>query len=110
GQRTPDLTAIFTTSSAGAISALSWLRTRGIRVPDDMSVLAYCGEAGIAPFLAPALSGIEIDITEFGNAVADLLDDYLEDPRRPARQVELHPHLVLRESLNEPASETVGDR
>ncbi|MEX2608130.1 MAG: LacI family DNA-binding transcriptional regulator, partial [Kiritimatiellia bacterium] len=104
GQRTPDLTAIFTTSSVGAISTLSWLRTQGIRVPGDLSVLAYCGEAGIAPFLAPALSGIEIDITEFGNAVADLLDDYLEDPARPARQVELHPHMVKRQSVAGPAA------
>jgi len=102
GERVPDLTAIFTTSSAGAISTLSWLRQRRLRVPGDISVLAYCGEAGIASFLAPSLSGIEIDINEFGNAVADLLDDYLEDPRCPARQIELHPFLVERESVAEP--------
>lgn len=105
--RTPDLTALFTTSSPGAISALSWLRHRGIRVPEDLSVLAYCGEAGIAPYLAPALSGIEVNITDFGNAVADLLDDYLENPRLEARQVELEPYLVHRESDAAPAKKPV---
>ncbi len=95
----PDFTAIFSASLSGAIAALRVAHERRLRIPEDMAVLAYGGESDLASYLHPSLSCVEIDKGELGRLTAELLETALNDAAAPARQLNLAPSLVLRESM-----------
>ncbi len=95
----PDFSAIFCSSLVGGIAALRALREHGLRIPEDVAVLAFSGESKLAPFLYPPLSCIEIDAEKIGQYTALLLADALKAVPVPARQMTIAPYLVLRESI-----------
>ena len=66
----PDITAIFAYSDEMAFGALEELRARGIRVPEDMSVIGIDGHE-LAPLVG--LTTIEQDARAQGDAGATLL-------------------------------------
>lgn len=91
-------TAVFCTSDSGAMAVLRALREAGRRVPQDVSVVAYAGENQLGPYVNPPLTTVEVNMSEYGRAVVDLLEEQLRDPAAPARQVLIEPYLVERES------------
>jgi DNA-binding LacI/PurR family transcriptional regulator len=80
-----------------AIALLLWLRGRGVRVPEDVSVVGYDGIPEAA-FLG--LTTVETPLVDMGVMAAQLLVENLERPQvdRPARQVILQGTLRIRES------------
>ncbi len=94
-----DFSAVFTLSLSGGAAVLRVLRERGVRVPEDVSVLSYGGESGFAAYLNPPLSCIEIDIDEFGSHAVELLDRMLESRDQNVLQYKIRPRLTLRETV-----------
>jgi LacI family transcriptional regulator len=58
-EKAPQLSAIFCANDPMAMGALSYLRERAIRVPDQVSVLGY-DDIGSSAFTTPALSSIHV--------------------------------------------------
>lgn len=90
-------TAILAMSDRIAIEALEWLRERGLRVPEDVSVVGFDGvpEAALS---RPPLTTIEQPIAEIGRrAVQAILDD-----GGPAHRQMLDLKLVVRGSTAPP--------
>jgi LacI family transcriptional regulator len=93
-ERTPGLTAIFALNDVMAIGALSCLRERGIRVPEQVSVAGF-DDIPIARDLLPALTTVRVPMAEMGaRALALALQ-----PRGSRLRVEhLATELVVRDS------------
>lgn len=90
-------TAIFAFNDEMAIGAMQAARERGLRVPDDISVIGFDGvERG--ELLAPQLTTIRQPLAEMGRTAVTLLLRLLERKRIEALRVELATRLVERES------------
>ena len=84
-----------------AIGVLSALWTRGLRVPDDVSVVGYDNVADGA-FAAPPLTTIDFDKPAYAATVLDLLGARIADPERPVSRVVMTHRLVVRSSTAPP--------
>ncbi len=85
------------------IGALAAARVRGVRVPDDISVISLDGEDAI--FTAPPLTAIATPLAEMGaRAVVEL--EAMIDGREPQDVViDIPPKLIYRESVAGPPNE-----
>jgi LacI family transcriptional regulator len=68
----PPLTALFCSNDWMALGALETLRRKGVRVPDDLSVVGF-DDAEAASVAHPALTTIRQPVREIGAAAADIL-------------------------------------
>ena len=73
---------------------------RGIRVPEDLSIIAYDDE--VAAMFSPALTAVRPPREALGAAAVDLLLRRLEDPARPVHRVTVSPALNVRASTPPP--------
>ncbi|SEI11368.1 MULTISPECIES: substrate-binding domain-containing protein [unclassified Leifsonia] len=73
---------------------------RGIRVPEDLSIIAYDDE--VAAMFSPALTAVRPPREALGAAAVDLLLRRLEDPARPVHRVTVSPALNVRASTAPP--------
>lgn len=90
-----DLDALVCANDAMAIGALSVLRARGHRVPDDISVIGF-DDIRIAALPAFDLTTLVNPINPVVGAIVDLLERRLETPERPDEMIHLDAELVLR--------------
>jgi LacI family transcriptional regulator len=86
----PQVTAIFASSSRSALGSLKAMATRGVRVPDDMSVVAFLNPRWF-DVSCPPLTTYELPLTEMGAMAARLL---LERIRKPSAAGEGVPNIV----------------
>jgi LacI family transcriptional regulator len=73
----PRPTAIFATTLLAAAGAMSVLREANIRIPEDMSIIAF-NDGAIADILAPPLTTIRTPLEMMGYQAAGALIDYVE--------------------------------
>lgn len=71
--------SILCTSDFHAIHAMSWLKERKFRIPEDVALMGYCGYPG-GKFLDPPLSTIDYQYYQIGYSAVDRL---LEIAARP---------------------------
>jgi DNA-binding LacI/PurR family transcriptional regulator len=93
-----EFSAVFCTSSMGALAVLRALRERNIDVPDRISVTAFAGEAGLSEFYSPALTAVEVDMAAYGKAAIKVMEELLTKPDLEPRRVNIEPHLTVRRS------------
>ena len=94
-------TAVACTSIAGAMAALRTFWERGIRVPEDVSLLSYGGESSTSDFLVPPLTTLKVDMAVYGQTVAAILADCLEGRAALPRHRVLAPQLFTRSTTRE---------
>ncbi len=70
--RVPDLTAIFAHNDHMAIGAIRAVIDRGLRVPDDISIVG-CDDIDLAGFVTPALTTVQIPFDALGGAAVRAL-------------------------------------
>jgi DNA-binding LacI/PurR family transcriptional regulator len=81
------------------LGALHAAREFGLRVPTDLSLIAF-DDTAWATFLEPPLTTISQPTQQLGTAAAELLIDRVEERYRGvARQVMLQPELMERASI-----------
>jgi len=93
-------TAIFASNDLAAVGALSVLEAKGLRVPDDVSVLGFDNTA-LARVDAVSLSTIDPPRFEMGRLTMLSLIERIGGRAGPARHV-LQPELVARASTGPP--------
>lgn len=95
-----DVTAIITHGDNVALTVLHYARTRGWRVPQDLSIVTYDNE--LADMVDPPLTAIAPPKRWIGRAAAELLLELEAGTDYPVRNVLLEPSLVLRQSTGPP--------
>ncbi len=95
----PEITAIVATNGRSAGGIMHALRGRGLRVPDDVSVLTIATPS-LAVMTTPELSGVDFPSAELGFHAANVLVRRLDElalgqPQRTER-ILLPAHLTLR--------------
>lgn len=83
--RCPDLTAIFALSDVMAMGAIRALHDRGLRVPEDISVVGYDG-IPVGRFLVPRLTTVRQNTKLMAVRGADLLLQMLNDGYAPVHE------------------------
>lgn len=96
----PSCTAAITTAwqFSGLMAAL---RSAGLRVPDDFSVVSVISSQ-YAEMLTPALTSVEWPAFEAGRLAAQMLIERIGDDRAPVQQLLIGGDLVVRESTGPP--------
>lgn len=74
----PDLDAVFACSDLMAAGALTVLAERGLRVPEDVSVVGYDDSDTASQWANPPLTTVRQDIEELGRLMARLLLNRLQ--------------------------------
>jgi LacI family transcriptional regulator len=96
-----EATAAITFNDVVAVGLVRALRERGLRVPDDVSVVGF-DDTFLASLVTPALTSVSADLREMGRRATDLLVGRLGLGRGggpdPATSLLLPARLVVRES------------
>jgi LacI family transcriptional regulator len=90
-------TAVVIGNDSMAYGALTALRTRGLRVPDDISLVGFDDIPESAHFV-PALTTIFQDFEMFGRLAVESLVSIIDNPKTPVYQRVLIPKLIVRET------------
>ncbi len=98
-----DITAVITYSDNVALPVMHELWRRGIRVPDDLTVVTF-NDVPITRLSNPPLTTVSIPAAEIGRRAAELIVKQIESPEeadpksRADRRVVLPETLIVRES------------
>jgi LacI family transcriptional regulator len=94
-------TAVFASSDELAIGAMRALRDRGVKIPEDVSVIGF-DDLDISNYLCPRLTTIRQPIAEIGEEAALMLHRFVCGEGEPGSDA-VFPHtLVVRESTAPP--------
>jgi LacI family transcriptional regulator, galactose operon repressor len=94
-------TAIFAFNDNIAIGAIQATRARGLRVPEDLSVVGF-DDVEHATIVTPTLTTVRQPLAEMGRTAVSLLSRLLERQRFETLHVELATRLVVRDSTAPP--------
>lgn len=94
-------TAIFAMNDNMAIGAVQAAKERGLRVPDDLSVIGF-DDSDQTRIVTPALTTVRQPLQEMGRMAVSLLLRLIQKQRVEAMRVELATRLVVRESTAPP--------
>lgn len=94
------ITAMLVHSDHEAMAFVDLALARGLRVPEDLSVVAYDDE--VAQLFTPALTAVSPHRAAVGRAAVDLLLDRIADPSRPVHRLTINPSLNVRASTAAP--------
>lgn len=103
--RRPQVTAIVAANDLLALGAYDVARERGLRVPEDLSVVGH-NDMPMVDMVAPPLTTVRISQRALGREAADLLLQRLKGDGTETRNIVLAPSLVVRESTAPPRRTT----
>ena len=90
-------TAIFACNDEMAVSVLQEARARGLRIPEDLSVVGF-DDTTVSQIAIPAITTIHQPLEEVGRMAANLLARIIEEPPSHPIRLEVGTRLVVRES------------
>lgn len=93
----PSLTAIFAANDTMALGAAGAARDRGLRIPEDLSLIGY-DNSPLASANLLRLTTVDGRNGEVGAKAAQALLDRMKDPDVPVRTMLVEPELVIRAS------------
>ncbi len=97
----PPPTAIFAANDMMAFGAIDAVHSRGLRVPEDVSVLGF-DDIPHSRFVLPALTTVRQPLEQMGRVGTQFLLELMKDPAAPYRNIELPTELVIRDSCAPP--------
>ena len=103
-------TALMCYSDDTARRAIRVLGERGLRVPEDMSVVGIDDLETPPGYPLSDLTSVFVPHEEMGACAAKLLCERIKEPDRPFQHVMLPEHLVVRESTTAPRTGKVEQR
>jgi LacI family transcriptional regulator len=99
-----DATAIVAGNDLMALGCYDVFAARGLRCPDDISVVGF-NDMPFSERFNPPLTTVGIPHYEIGASAAELLLERLRDPTVAARHIVLTPRLVVRDSSGPPRTD-----
>jgi LacI family transcriptional regulator, galactose operon repressor len=100
-------TAIFAFNDSIAFGALRAARDRGLRVPEDLSVVGF-DDIEPATLVTPALTTVRQPLSEIGRTAVNVLVRLIERRASETPHIELATRLVVRESTAPPPRSAAG--
>ncbi len=97
-------TAIFAFNDNIAIGAIQAARARGVRVPDDLSIVGF-DDVEYATIVTPSLTTVRQPLAEMGRTAVSLLNRLLDGHGVETLHVELATRLVVRDSTAPPRAD-----
>lgn len=94
---TPNLTAIVVPQQIGILSVLKTIQSRGLRIPEDISIIGLLSET-MSELVTPPLTTINFPAHEMGWQAAKILIGHLEGTLTAPQQILLRPELNIRGS------------
>lgn len=77
------------------------LQRRGIRVPEDISVTGYDNYT-VSDMCVPAITTVEVDLTEMAHTAVSLMLARLENPQKPPARHVIPGKIILKQSMAAP--------
>ena len=96
-------TALTVWSVAAAIGVLAALASSGIRVPEDVSVVAF-HDAPLAAYVQPPLTTVRMPLGEMAVLGVNALLERIDGKQVESRVVQTRPTVIVRESTGPPAA------
>lgn len=93
----PDLEAIFAANDEMAFGALLELRSRGLRVPEDIALVGF-DDFGVARLTTPGITTIRVPAEELGRVATEKLFELISGTKPIQVHTTLPVELVIRES------------
>lgn len=93
--------AIFSSNDVMAMGAMDAVRSRGLRIPEDISILGF-DDIPQAALVHPALTTVRQPLEQMGRVATLMLLDMLKDRENVSSRIELPTELVIRESTASP--------
>ncbi|GAA2149499.1 LacI family transcriptional regulator [Humibacillus xanthopallidus] len=100
-------TAIFAASDEIAVGVMEAARARGLRVPEDLSVVGF-DDTQLARMSSPPLTTVRQPLTEMGRVAVRTALRLIDGESIDSHHVELATELVLRESTDRPTEHPSG--
>ncbi|OGO07503.1 MAG: LacI family transcriptional regulator [Chloroflexi bacterium RBG_13_60_9] len=94
-------TAIFASNDVMAMGVMDAVRNRGLRVPDDVSVVGF-DDIPQASVVRPGLTTVNQPLEKMGRVATQMLLDMLRNKEKEDSRIELPTELVIRESCQPP--------
>jgi LacI family transcriptional regulator len=94
-------TAIFASNDVMAMGAMDAVRSRGLRVPEDVSILGF-DDIPQAASVRPALTTVHQPLEQMGRVAIQMLLDLLKNPEKDISRIELPTELIVRSSTSSP--------
>jgi LacI family transcriptional regulator len=94
-------TAIFASNDVMALGAMDAVRSHGLRVPEDVSVLGF-DDIPQAALVRPTLTTVRQPLEQMGRVATQMLLDMLKNPEKEIDRVELPTELMARGSTLPP--------
>jgi LacI family transcriptional regulator len=98
----PEISAIVAANDRLAIGCYDALEARGLRCPEDVSIVGF-NDMPFVDRLRPPLTSVRVPQREIGTVAADLLLKQLSDGSRRYEEILLQPTLVVRSSTAPPS-------
>jgi LacI family transcriptional regulator, galactose operon repressor len=96
-------TAVFAHADLMAIGGLEEIRSRGLRCPEDVSVVGY-DDAPLVNHISPSLSTIALPGEEIGARAGEMVLEMLAEPTARPESIRLPAELITRDSSGRPPS------
>jgi LacI family transcriptional regulator len=90
-------TAIFASNDIMAMGVMDAVRSRGLRIPDDISIVGF-DDIPQSAVVRPALTTVNQPLEKMGRVATQMLLDLLRQPDKEAGRIELPTELVIRDS------------
>jgi LacI family transcriptional regulator len=90
-------TAIFAGSDQHAFGVFEAARQRGLRIPQDLSVVGF-DDLPVTRWVSPPLTTVRQPLAEMGRAAAQMLGELIEGVPLRSSRVELSTELIVRDS------------
>jgi len=92
-----------------AFGAMTALRARGVRVPQDVALVGF-DDFGVARLTTPGITTMHVPAEQMGVDAAQLLFDLISESSTSTRRIDVEPVLVARDSCGcPPRTEPVHD-
>ena len=96
-------TAIFAANDASAIGAMDAIRSHGLSIPGDVSIIGF-DDIRQSAYCYPPLTTVRQPLIDMGRIATRLLMTYIANPAHPRERVVMNTELVIRESCAPPRS------
>jgi LacI family transcriptional regulator len=90
-------TAIFASNDVSAFGVVEAIRDRGLRIPDDVSVIGF-DDIPTAASIHPRLTTVRQPLEEMGRQATRMLLEFIANPERQVERLDLPTSLVIRGS------------
>lgn len=90
-------TAIFASNDVMAMGAMDAVRNRGLRIPDDVSIIGF-DDIPQSALVRPALTTVNQPLENMGRVATQMLLNLLQGAEKRAKRVELPTELIIRDS------------